>query len=320
MDAKTYLERIVKKAPARLNAAAAAAHRRFTSPPDGTRSGTETVTPGIALAMLRRTFELGFQNRSIDQRVVARYASLMQAKQWELNGETVTVDDRGALLNGQHRLLACLVADVPFDVVLVTGVARHTFTTMDQGRSRSLGQVAGMAGVAESGPVMTAVLHLTTFERDTRGKIDLRDLNVRNSADGAAATLIEKAEHRYAGITGIAQELARGEAKRALAELGVARADAAFALYVFRNADPDAAGCFFDALVTGANLRNGDPVLTLRKRLLATRGQGFSQERRQSTVYFLFRAFAAYLEDAPLGVLKLPAEMTYPDVGYQARQ
>ena len=66
---------------------------------------------------------------------------------------------------------------------------------------------------------------------------------------------------------------------QASAEVGVALwsilspAIATFCHYLFHQIDPSQANSFFKSLRTGANLKEGDPILALRNRMIAQKGK-----------------------------------------------
>lgn len=108
---------------------------------------TKTISPAMAKTMLETSYSLGASNRKVSNRHVDIYAEEMRSGRWKLNGVAVKLDEKGAILDGQHRLLACVQAGVPFQTILMTGVPRDTFDTLDCGRVRTTSQVLQMADV-----------------------------------------------------------------------------------------------------------------------------------------------------------------------------
>ncbi len=96
-------------------------------------SDVEKVTPAMAAKWL----EQEDPNRRLSHGTGDAYARLMTAGEWELNGEAIQFDNEGRLLNGQHRLHACVKSGVAFDVVVVRGLPTETQRTMDDPRRRS---------------------------------------------------------------------------------------------------------------------------------------------------------------------------------------
>ena len=105
-------------------------------------SSIETITPDIAAQWLRSNSG----NRPLSRNTVEVYVTDMRAGRWQLNGETIIFDESGGLINGQHRLTACVKAGVPFVSAIVRGVDRSSFVTMDNGRRRKAADVLAISG------------------------------------------------------------------------------------------------------------------------------------------------------------------------------
>lgn len=104
----------------------------------------ETITPLQAEAYLgKNSF-----NRRIKPEVVDGYMRDMQNGKWALNGDAIRFDKNGLLLDGQHRLLACIKSGVPFTTYVITGLDTDVFDTIDNGCKRSSGDVFKIRGVA----------------------------------------------------------------------------------------------------------------------------------------------------------------------------
>lgn len=91
------------------------------------------VTPGIAASWLDRNVA----NRKPRATAVDAYARAMMDDRWALSGDAIRFDVNGNLMDGQHRLLACVKADVSFRTFVLYNVpdaARHTIDT-NVGRS-----------------------------------------------------------------------------------------------------------------------------------------------------------------------------------------
>lgn len=113
----------------------------------------ETITPAKAKEYLDKSGG----NRNISKPVVESYAASMRAGKWLLNGEAITFDIDGVLLNGHHRLHAVILAQVPIKTFVTRGVEHECFTTYDCGRHRTVGQLIGMQGIKNYNIVASAV-------------------------------------------------------------------------------------------------------------------------------------------------------------------
>ncbi|AGN51598.1 hypothetical protein VPLG_00159 [Vibrio phage eugene 12A10] len=114
----------------------------------------KVITPQLAEKLL----EHNTRNRKISQPKVDQYVKDMIAGGWVENGESIKFDDTGRLIDGQHRLTACVQSGVPFITTLTTGLSDpNAFKTIDTGRTRGADQVLQMAGVKNPNNVAAAV-------------------------------------------------------------------------------------------------------------------------------------------------------------------
>lgn len=103
----------------------------------------ETITPEIAKVYL----EHNEGNRNTNKSTVAYYAGMMISGEWQVNGEAIVFDKTGRLVNGGHRLSACVYANVPFETMVIRGVESESFYTFDSGRTRKAGDSFQIANI-----------------------------------------------------------------------------------------------------------------------------------------------------------------------------
>jgi hypothetical protein len=203
--------------------------------------------------MARAWFELNIiNNRGIRPSVVDAYARYMKAGRWILNGDPIRFDHDGKLIDGQHRLLAIIAADVPIKSFVVRDLGDEAFITLDSGIKRTMGDEL-------------------TFDQEK---------NV--IALGAALQQLMRYE---AGILdkGTALKATRHEQKDALARHGEIRDSIHYGQmtkamlrhslgttlhYLFSRKDRVLADEFFVKLAQGTNLKPDDPIYLLRERLM----------------------------------------------------
>lgn len=99
-----------------------------------------TITPDLAKVWLTHNTH----NRPLSKQTVEKYAGYIKSGAWLLNGEPIIFADDGSLMSGQHRLHACVKADKGFQSVVLKGVDRNTFSTLDTHRRRTAGDVLTM--------------------------------------------------------------------------------------------------------------------------------------------------------------------------------
>ncbi len=98
--------------------------------------GVATITPEMAQGWLENH---NGKNRKLRQKSTwQRYINDMVNGDWLLTGESIIFDEDGTLVNGQHRLHACVAANRNFDSVVVYGVdPTVAFLAIDQGIGRT---------------------------------------------------------------------------------------------------------------------------------------------------------------------------------------
>src|SRR5688572_25165711 len=94
-----------------------------------------TITPNMAEAMLGKNFK----NRNVSKGLVQAYARDMLSEDWRFTGEAIKFDVTGKLIDGQHRLLACVKAGVNFRSLVLRGLEPEAQEVLDSGRVRTAG-------------------------------------------------------------------------------------------------------------------------------------------------------------------------------------
>lgn len=117
------------------------------------------ITPSAAAALL----EKNIRNRTLNKRHYQGLSQAMRSGEYVLNGETVVIDSDGNLLDGQHRLHACIDAGKSFVTLVINGIDPAAFDTVDNGRSRTNGDVLSSVGESSANQVAGAVNQFIQF-------------------------------------------------------------------------------------------------------------------------------------------------------------
>lgn len=117
------------------------------------KSEVVDVTPGMAQAWLDKNIS----NRKPRPSVVAAYMRAMLDDRWNLTGDAIRFDTAGNLMDGQHRLMACVNADVSFKTFVLYNVPEEARDTIDTNAIRTVGDTLTMEGVKFANQ-MTAVV------------------------------------------------------------------------------------------------------------------------------------------------------------------
>lgn len=112
-----------------------------------------TVTPTEA----KRYLEKNIMNRKVRMSSVEAYARDMMSGDWQINSQAIAFAEDGVLLDGQHRLMACVMANVPFETLIVRGISKEAMPTIDTGAMRTYSDNLKMRGIGNSRNIAAAV-------------------------------------------------------------------------------------------------------------------------------------------------------------------
>lgn len=154
-------------------------HAPLGRPIDRVTTESMTITPSIAVAML----EWNTKNRKINPVAVKHYSEILANGAWRLNGETIKFS-RDRLLDGQHRLHACVATSLMFQSIVIFGLEDESFDTIDTGRKRLASDIFSVSGApdARNAAAVTAM-----YMRYIRGNLKLSS----RKAPYSSAALLE---------------------------------------------------------------------------------------------------------------------------------
>jgi hypothetical protein len=244
-------------------------------------SEMKTITPAMAEVILSQNHN----NRSIRPTKLSQMVRDMAGGRWKLNGEPIIVAKTGELNDGQHRLTAIVESKAPQVLLFVFGVDRETRTTVDQGANRGVSDYIQMDGGHNATTLASITRHVMSYEHNGGKALGrphelsssevleraLRDKTLQTSAKYADDRKSRMKRYCSPTVIGICHNILLGE-----------------------NATDGLA--FMEQLCSGENLKRGEPIFTLREKLLDV--------DRGKTVLFcvevIFRAWNAYRERRPM--------------------
>lgn len=265
-----------------------------------------TITPEEAISICE---EYNGFNRPVDWNIVHYYASQMKEGLWQINGEAIILSDQGELLDGQHRLYACVEAGVPFRTILVKGISKEAFKTINTGKKRTgrdiftinalqKGEPVGLAG-----PLSIAAGICIEYDRGwikkkgTDGcKISPQEKLAFAEATPKLTDWVNRAREKKSPIKRYASMIA------AVAFMGSRK-------YEMK------AGMFVDGVLSGAMLEARNPMLILHQKF-ANRG-GEERFRRWEKIAYIILAWNKLVDNERISLIKLPRDADIPDIaGY----
>lgn len=251
----------------------------------------EVIDPEIALAILEKSEATGFANRTIRKTRVARYAHDMTAGKWGFTGEPIIIGRGGELFNGNHRMYAVIDSACAMPMIVVRGVDRSAYDSIDSGFSRIAADVLGAAGYENRNALASAARWLWRYEN---GGI-LSSTAIATCSNVMVAEVVKN----NPGLLASTKRTMRDGIK-AIAPVS----PMAFCHYVFGRIDHADAERFFDDLERGEGITSKDAVWHLRQRLISQKSN-FSRMRPEDLVILVFKAWNAMRSGASVGKLMI---------------
>ncbi len=252
-----------------------------------------TINPELAKKWIALNAK---NNRNVNQARVEQYARDMKAGKWKFNGETIKFSVGGALLDGQHRLRACIQAEKSFDTYVMFGLDTEAILTIDGGMPRTMAQMMVMTrGSVYAIAISGALTWLYRYQTDRMLGREVGPTRNECFALLDANPLIEMSVKRIYKIDLTSRSV-----------LG-------FCHYLFARQDQVLADAFFDALKTGEDMKAGDPVFLLRERLISNRISK-SKLRMEEIVALFFKAWQATKLGKPVKVLRWMRDEGFPSI------
>lgn len=254
------------------------------------------VTP----AQAARWLENNHGNRNLRDGVVAKLAGAIERGEWQVNGDTIRIDQDGNLVDGQHRLSAIVKAGIAVETLVAFNVPREAMVTMDTGVRRTLGDLLKFRGEKNSNVLGAALRTLWLFEKN--------ELRPNRLYDPTNEQLLELLEKRPSIREAIAESVAAARRYRS------STAVAAVACYLFRQLDKELSNEFFMMLRTGVGFDSvHHPVRKLGVWLDQT-GSGnknvtYSQ---RYTLAMYVKAWNAFVTGREIKVMRLRSGEEYP--------
>jgi hypothetical protein len=134
----------------------------------------KTVSPELAGIWLSKNT----RNRNYKRSNLSFIKNMMQRDLFfSLNGESIIIADDGTLLNGQHRLKSMLDLNKTYEFVVVEGVDKNAFTTIDIGVKRSNGDMFEVEKIKNGRNASAAV---SFYLKMSRGNFCFKSGTVKN--------------------------------------------------------------------------------------------------------------------------------------------
>lgn len=208
------------------------------------------VTPLLA----ERLLILNERNRRVSRKDVEEWRRKLRTGEFQRTHQGIAIDTEGVLQDGQHRLTAIAEEGIAATMWVAVGCPPTNFEVIDIGRGRTNMDALYLAGI-ENERVLAPIIRTVYLYRTVDSPVNWSKVKV---TPHIALEEYNKDPKEY--------DLAAEQAPIIREGCGMTRNAAGSGFYLMRAVNPARrVGEFMDNLITGADLRSGDPRLALRR-------------------------------------------------------
>jgi hypothetical protein len=217
----------------------------------------QLVTPDYAKKLL----EANICNRRVKQPVFLQYANDMMNGRWkEGTAELIKISKTGVILDGQHRLLAVIKANVAIYFYIAFDLDDSVFDVLDTGSSRNATDVFKVKGIKQENTIPSII---TMYNLLVSGK----KAGIQKNYKSTNAVLLEQ----YFEDENFWQNIARKSHALYLSFAKILPPSYIGGFYAFFNRlNEEKAEEFMNQLATGISISN-DVIMLLRNKLMQDR-------------------------------------------------
>jgi hypothetical protein len=243
----------------------------------------EIVTPQFARRLLGVNVE---NNRLPKTSKIPMYARDMQSGRWNSDtGETIKIDVNGRLVDGQNRMHAVIMADVPIEFDFAYDVPAEAMVVIDTGSARTAADVLHIDGAPDRARSASIARWVILWDAKVY-------LGRGGQFNPTTTEVIERYRSDAAGFDAATRR--GGDCQRM--SLGTGSV-AGVAHYLFARIEKERAEQFFDQYISGANLPKYCGPLALRNKM--ARAMVDRITRAEQLALFI-RAWNAFREERTL--------------------
>lgn len=240
-------------------------------------------------------------NRLVKEAKVAKWTRVMAAGRWDPDASDIKVDFNGDLIDGQHRLLACMRAGVPIGTLLRTGLNPETQRRVDIGAARTTADTFKLEKIGWATNNAAAILLRRRYEEgEARGLTVVGKLRIEMSPDEVLEYYRAHPEHE--------KMLSKADSMYRIGP-GMARTVYFAALAMFAASDEDDAHRFADAFLSGEWGGPGSPMQSLVRYMSQARTPGLTGKRDRNVnerhLLALVKAWNAWRMQQPLDKISI---------------
>lgn len=252
----------------------------------------EVITPAKAKQLLECVPDW---QRKLARRNVTQLAADMRNGDFKVTADTIKIDTAGNVIDGQHRLMAIVSADVTVRSFVARNVDPDAFVVLDQGKKRTLADQLTSKGIANAKTVAAALSRLEGFVHS--GYWVSKGIQINHASTVSARIALLNDEYDITTWASQAEYLA--------SKIKFSSGFICAFLYAASLSKAGDVEYFVDKLATGAELIEGDPILKLRNALLDRKAKTGGRKMGEAHYVNMFvRAWGYYCQGETISQLK----------------
>ena len=246
-----------------------------------------TITPKRAMEWLSKSKP---NMRNIRQGKTGSLARDMKSGNWIVNGETIKINPKGELLDGRHRLTACVQSEAVFQSYVAFDVTDDSFATIDSGSPRTTGDVLAHRGEQNARNLAAVLVWIGTLLQT--GKMQKFGLTPKKRVFSHTEIISILVDHP--GVVDFILPTG-GKERYSLSNPSFFAA----LRYVTSRIDQAKSELFFHQVQRGEGLTARDPAFVLRKRLIESRSNQVSKMPLKYECAIIIKAWNTFYTNSP---------------------
>jgi hypothetical protein len=265
---------------------------------NGSRIETRVVeySPEMAERILK---ERNTTNRKVNKISVNLLSKEMEKGKWVFNGDSIRFNEKGVLIDGQHRLLSIIKSNKSQTIMTITGLDVDTFETIDVGMKRSSSDIMSIYGIED--PTLTAsiVKFIYAFKG---GKFSANRNTVRNLNN-------QEIMPYYYTLDGITDSVEFTKRMKKEGEGLISPSIIGGMHYLMTKVDVKMGNDFIEKACLGTNLEDESPIKALRNKLIKAKVNNKYKLTNLDMLANIAQTWNLYKEGVKVQKIRLPKEL-----------
>lgn len=253
-----------------------------------------TITPKQAKTWLEKNNQ---NNRSLRMEQAKRFARDMGAGHWNLTHQGIAFYEDGTIADGQHRLMAIVLADMPMKFLVTKGLQKISSKAIDQNVPRQAFDAIAIAG----GPVWIE-RNVVAIVRFIRTKI------VNNDVQMSTPEILEFALRHESNLI-LANKLISGARRRHVTAAGMG---ANYFCAISGGESFEKLKRFSQVMITGEITNSKENAAIRLREYMMSNSECWNGTMRIDTSKRAQRAIKLFCQEQQIAKLYSPADLTYP--------